>query len=59
MSPFSRLYELRNATGLQKIQVVFARDDAFGTVPQATVSPIEMKLGVKVPNEVVHLEYLV
>ena len=65
LSTYTRFYELRNASGLQKIYTSFLRDYASGTCSQATASRIEMKLAGKVsqylfsPVKVVHLEYLV
>ena len=70
LSPHSRLYELRNASDLQKIYIYiytsFLRHYASGTGSASDCkSPIEMKLAVKVsqyrfsPVKVVYFEYLV
>ena len=65
LSPYTRFYELRNASGLYKIYTSFLRDYASGTCSASDCKSIEMKLAVKVsqylfsPVKVVHVEYLV
>ena len=44
LSPHSRLYELRNASDLQKFIRCFCMIMRPVHVPQATASPTEMKL---------------